>query len=174
MQNDWKKIDRRTAYTRMMIRKSLYHLLEKKHLSEITVKEICEGAEINRATFYRNYLDIYDLYEKLEEELTENAFSDGNIETDRYKLLKIIYDNQAFYREFFDSRLESKYIKDTVKKMYDQMKELLVSRGAYDERTFQISYQYNYYGVIGVIREWLNVGCPENPKEFGDIIYGIV
>lgn len=58
--------------------------------------------------------------------------------------------------------------------MYDQMKELLVSRGAYDERTFQISYQYNYYGVIGVIREWLNVGCPENPKEFGDIIYGIV
>ena len=72
LQNDWKKIDRRTAYTRMMIKKSLYHLLEKKHLSEITVKEICEGAEINRATFYRNYLDIYDLYEKLEEELTED------------------------------------------------------------------------------------------------------
>lgn len=61
----------------MMIRESLYHLLEKKHLSEITVKEICEGAEINRATFYRNYLDIYDLYEKLEEELTERAFSNG-------------------------------------------------------------------------------------------------
>lgn len=174
LQNEWKKIDRRTAYTRMMIRESLYHLLEKKHLSEITVKEICEGAEINRATFYRNYMDIYDLYEKLEEELTESAFSDGDIETDRYKLLEIIYDNQSFYREFFDSRLESRYIKKTVKAMYDRMKELLKERGTYDERTFEISYQYNYYGVIGVIREWLNAGCLEKPKEFGDIIYGIV
>ena len=80
LQKNGKKLDRRTAYTRMMIRDSLYRLLEKKHLSEITVKELCEGAEINRATFYRNYADIYDLYEKLEEELTESAFADGNIE----------------------------------------------------------------------------------------------
>ena len=53
-------------------------------------------------------------------------------------------------------------------------KELLIKRGTFDERTFQISYQYNYHGVIGVLKEWLNAGCPEKPKEFGDIIYGIV
>lgn len=174
LQKNGKKLDRRTAYTRMMIRESLYRLLEKKHLSEITVKELCEGAEINRATFYRNYADIYDLYEKLEEELTESAFADGNIEEDRYKLLEVIYENQTFYKEFFLSRLESRYIKATVSKMYDQMKALLKERGTWDERTFQISYQYNYYGVIGVLKEWLNAGCPEKPKELGDIVYGIV
>lgn len=169
-----KKMDRRTAYTRMVIQEALTDLLKEKHLDRITVKEICEKADINRATFYRNYMDIYDLYEQMEEELTENAFADGDIESDRYKLLEIIYENQSFYREFFDSRLESRFIKATVKTMYDQMKELLQKRGTYDERTFEISYQYNYYGAIGVIREWLNAECPETPKEFGDILYGIV
>lgn len=144
------KLDRRTAYTRMVIRESLYKLLEKKHLSEITVKELCEKAEVNRTTFYRNYLDIYDLYEKLEEELTEKAFAKGDIEKDRYRLLKLIYENQAFYREFFDSRLESRYIKQTIQKTYDEMKNLLIERGTYDEKTFRILYQYNYYGFIGV------------------------
>lgn len=76
--------------------------MENKHLSKITVKEICEKAEINRAIFYRNYTDIYDLFEKLEAELMENAFADGNLETDRYKLLELIYENQSFYKEFFE------------------------------------------------------------------------
>ncbi len=168
------KPDRRTAYTRRVIRESLYKLLETKHLSEITVKELCEEADINRTTFYRNYLDIYDLYEKLEEELTEKAFADGDIEKDRYRLLKIIYDNQTFYREFFDSRLESKYIKQTIQKMYDEMKQLLIERGTYDEKTFRILYQYNYHGAVGVIREWLDGGCQETPEDFGNILFAIV
>lgn len=168
------KLDRRTAYTRLVIRESLYKLLEKKHLSEITVKELCEEADINRTTFYRNYADIYDLYEKLEEELTKESFADGDIEEDRFKLLKVIYENQTFYREFFDSRLESHYIKKTIQKMYDEMKKLLVDRGTYDEKTFRILYQYNYHGAVGVIREWLDAGCRETPEEFGKILYGIV
>ncbi|MGI6204659.1 MAG: TetR/AcrR family transcriptional regulator [Anaerovoracaceae bacterium] len=173
-QNEGKKMDRRTLYTRMVIREALYDLLKEKHLAQITVKEICEKADINRATFYRNYRDIYDLYEQLEEELTSSVFADGDIENDRYKLLKIIYENQSFYREFFESRLESQYIKKVIDIMYDRMKQLLIKRGTYDEQTFRISYQYNYHGVIGVIKEWLSAGCPEKPEEFGNIIYGIV
>lgn len=169
-----KKLDRRTAYTRKVIRESLYKLLEKKHLSEITVKELCEEADINRTTFYRNYMDIYDLYEKLEEELTERAFSDGNIVEDRYKLLRVIYENQTFYREFFDSKLESRYIREAIQKMYDEMKKLLIERGSYDEKSFRILYLYNYHGEVGVIREWLDEGCKESPEDFGQILYGIV
>jgi AcrR family transcriptional regulator len=167
-------MDRRTAYTRMVIKDSLYELLGKKHLPQITVKELCELADINRATFYRNYQDIYDLFEKLEEQLTEEAFKDNDIETDRYRLLEIIYQNQPFYREFFDSHLESRSIRKTVEKMYDEMKAILKKRGTYDEKTFAISYQYNYHGAVGVIREWLDGGCREKPRELGDILYAIV
>lgn len=167
-------MDRRNKYTQTVIKEALFTLLENKSLSQITVKELCQIADINRTTFYRNYTDIYDLYEKLEKELVSKTFSNDDIVNDRYKLLELIYENQSFYKEFFNSRLESKFIIDTVKNMYNQMKQLLISRGSFDERTFEISYQYNYYGVIGVLKEWLNAGCPEQPKAFGDILYSIV
>lgn len=106
-QKETRKLDRRTAYTRMVIRDALYDLLKTKHLDEITVKELCEKADINRATFYRNYLDLYDLFEKLEEELTRKAFGDAGMEEGRYRLLTLIFENQVFYREFFRAGLKS-------------------------------------------------------------------
>jgi len=67
------KDDRRVKYTKMVIKESFINLLEKKDLSRITVKEICEDADINRATFYSHYTDVYDLLRKIENELLENV-----------------------------------------------------------------------------------------------------
>lgn len=48
-----------------MIREALYELMKDKPLNKISVKEICEVADVNRSTFYAYYLDIYDLHEKI-------------------------------------------------------------------------------------------------------------
>lgn len=168
------KIDRRTLYTRMVIRNSLFELLKEKHLSDITVSELCELSEINRATFYRNYMDIYDLYEQLEKELIQKSFSNGNIQQDRYTLLELIYENQDFYREFFYSRLESTYINQTLNEMYLKIEAFAKMQDNHDETVFPISFQYNYYGLIGVIGNWIKDGCIQSPKAFGDIIFSII
>ena len=54
-------MDRRTKYTKNIIKETFINLLEKKELNKITVSEICKIADINRSTFYRYYLDVYDL-----------------------------------------------------------------------------------------------------------------
>lgn len=64
-----KKLDRRKKYTRMVLKDSLMTLLKTKQLSSITVKEICEEADVNRSTFYAHYQDSFDLMEQIEEEL---------------------------------------------------------------------------------------------------------
>ena len=64
-----KKNDRRTEKTRKGIKAALVTYLAQKELSRITVREISETADINRATFYAHYLDVYDLYEKVEQEI---------------------------------------------------------------------------------------------------------
>ena len=46
------KIDVRARYTRKIIKESFYTLLREKPVEKITVKELCEKAEINRSTFY--------------------------------------------------------------------------------------------------------------------------
>lgn len=79
-------LDARLRYTRMVIKNSFVELLKKKPINKITVKEICEMAEINRATFYKHYLDVYDLLDKLEQEfLTELQ---GNVQQSIQKNFK--------------------------------------------------------------------------------------
>ncbi|MFA7674359.1 MAG: TetR family transcriptional regulator, partial [Clostridia bacterium] len=47
--------DRRVRYTKMVLKESFINLLSKKGISNITIKQICEDADINRATFYTHY-----------------------------------------------------------------------------------------------------------------------
>lgn len=65
------RTDARVRYTKMVIKNSFIELLEKKSLSKITVKEICDLSEINRATFYKYFSDAYDLLEKLEQQFLD-------------------------------------------------------------------------------------------------------
>lgn len=64
--------DRRVRMTRRLIKDSFLTLLRQKNIAKITVKDICLGADINRATFYAHYEDVYDLLHKMEDELAEN------------------------------------------------------------------------------------------------------
>ena len=56
-----KKRDARVRYTQKVLKDSLLQLLEKKLINKITVKEVCELAERNRATFYAHYTDCFAL-----------------------------------------------------------------------------------------------------------------
>lgn len=54
--------------TQKRINEAFLALLREKPLPQITVKEICVQAAINRSTFYTYYMDVNDLYEHLAEE----------------------------------------------------------------------------------------------------------
>ena len=63
------KTDARVRYTKKVLRESLFQCLKKKgSLKAVTVKEVCELADLNRPTFYRHYKDCFDLVEQLENE----------------------------------------------------------------------------------------------------------
>ena len=71
-------MDLRVKKTKNSIINAFLKLRAKKSLERITVKELSDLAEINKATFYLHYKDIYDLSETLENELFERVFN--NIE----------------------------------------------------------------------------------------------
>lgn len=68
--------DQRTRITKKLIRESFLALLSKKDIRHITVKELCETAQVNRGTFYKYYLDVYDLKEQIENEFLQE-FTDS-------------------------------------------------------------------------------------------------
>lgn len=68
-------MDIRCKKTQKSIIDSFLALRSKKPLEKITVKELCEKAMISKSTFYLHYMDIYELSEKLEDEVVGKALS---------------------------------------------------------------------------------------------------
>lgn len=66
-------MDLRKKRTKDNIINAFIELRAKKDIEKITIKELCELACINKATFYRHYEDIYSLSEAIENDLIQNC-----------------------------------------------------------------------------------------------------
>ena len=84
-----KPTDRRVLRTKKNIRQAFLHLLSEKSLSQITVKELSDLADINRKTFYMYYSNIEDIFAELEDELV-------------LKLVHV-FEKELFQKEMFNS-----------------------------------------------------------------------
>lgn len=58
--------DRRVRKTKKAIQDVFCEMTKENRLNEITVKELCARADINKSTFYLHYRDIYDLAKSIQ------------------------------------------------------------------------------------------------------------
>lgn len=63
--------DRRVKYTKSALKQALIFFLREKPIARITIKEICEKADVNRTTFYAHYSDQFDQLMQIEREFIE-------------------------------------------------------------------------------------------------------
>lgn len=112
--NQTKKVDRRTTYTRNIIKESLLELIRQKSFDKITVTEVCKMSEINRGTFYIHYYDLYDTLDDILEEIlneTSDVLTHLNfIEKEEshhctYPLCKKIQEDQKYKDILFNDSL---------------------------------------------------------------------
>ena len=68
-------MDKRFEKTEKAIKEAFMKLRVKKPLEKISVKELCESADINKSTFYSHYEDIYALSDALEHEMVLSIIS---------------------------------------------------------------------------------------------------
>jgi AcrR family transcriptional regulator len=64
-------VDRRVRRTKKLLLQGLTKLMSEKKINKITVKELTQLVDVNRATFYIYYKDIFDMLEKVETEMFE-------------------------------------------------------------------------------------------------------
>ncbi|MDE7428931.1 MAG: TetR/AcrR family transcriptional regulator, partial [Lachnospiraceae bacterium] len=78
------KDNRRVKLTKQLLKDSFCELLEQASIHEISVRALCENADINRSTFYKYYDSLYDLLKEMEDdfiEAIEKSLSVGNADT---------------------------------------------------------------------------------------------
>lgn len=164
MRND--KVDRRVKYTKMVLKESFINLLEKKDIAQITIKEICEDADINRATFYAHYNDQYDLMKKIENELLDNindylaGFDKKNNDMNAVllaeKIFEYIKENARLCKLLLSERGDFSFQKQIVMLVYDLIITELTDNSNLTKEDAEYVYSFTITGCVGIVQKWLN------------------
>lgn len=150
------------------IEKTFLKLIQKKNIDEISVSTICELAGLNRSTFYANYVDIYDLIDKvmkkMADDFTEIMYKANAQQTPNgyTRMFEEIKNNQIFFKTYF--KLEA--ISPQPISQYD----IVMATKYYDNKHIDYHIEFFRAGLNAVIRKWLNNGCKESPEKISEII----
>lgn len=69
-------MDKRNIKTRENIKNTFMKLAQKKGIRNITVKELCDTADINKTTFYRHYKDIPELLDRIRDDIADKVMEE--------------------------------------------------------------------------------------------------
>lgn len=171
------KNNQRYQQTQAVIIAVFIDLLKKKALNKITVSEICKLSDINRTTFYLHYLDIYDLMEKTEKEMSTQIGSIFTAQNDlsigeRFILLfEFILTNRDFYTAFLNHAHHSSVINFLLPEGAEVSLQNIIHEFGYPSmEIYQYHQSFFLSGLTAVIRLWLSGGCKETPAQLLQII----
>lgn len=164
------KNNKRRRESVIKIEKAFVEMLQTKELMEISVMEICKQTGLNRSTFYANYLDIYDLADKMKAKM-EAEFSDLFPKDEDMSAFES-YGALTMFRHIKDNRL---FYKTYFKLGYDQSNQIFIydiDRAEKDFDNTHIDYHIEFFrnGLNAIIKKWLANDCKESPEEMADIL----
>ncbi len=173
------KLDRRKKYTRHVLKNSLIQLLAKKPITSITVKEICELADINRSTFYTHYADHYDLLDKIEEEITEDmneylssyrfTIEEESLQMTQ-KLLEYITQNKFMFQTLLNKNGDPTFEQRLMHIAQRFMMNSWRNGNDVDELYLRYLSTFVVSGAINVIKDWIENDMDQSPKEMAFLI----
>ncbi|MGL4739021.1 MAG: TetR/AcrR family transcriptional regulator [Cellulosilyticaceae bacterium] len=177
------KGNRRTLYTKKIIRESLISLLQTHEIHQVTVTDICKQADINRGTFYAHYKDAFDLLQSIEDELFAQitqyiletpASAYNNVLL--IKVLELIVENSDLCKILLCKQKDN-HLLDRILDLAS-MAELNqnVQKSTSNTSTRLAQAPVNYFirycvaGYMAIIQAWLEADFPESPEEIVAII----
>lgn len=172
------KMDRRVRKTRSLLLQGLIQLMGEKDIKDISVKELSDLVDINRGTFYLHYSDIYDMLNKIEDELflEFNEILDRNLDGNYAGLspkatLLDIFNLLEKHRDIAKVMIGPHGDLAFVNRLKDLVKERLYHLMTPKNRTTDSQYYYPFLiaGFVGVIETWLNQSSPLAPEEMAEI-----
>lgn len=163
--------NKRRKQSQEKIERIFVELIQTKEITEVSVTDICKMAKLNRSTFYANYLDIYDLADKIREKIeieVDNLYKDErenkHNSNNFLKLFRNIKENQIFYRTYFKLNM------DKVTKLSQYEYDIHLAKVFYDDKEIEYHIEFFMAGFNAILKKWLFNGCKESPEEMNEII----
>lgn len=157
-------------------------LLEQKELPFITVKEICERAQVNRSTFYLHYETIGDLLTETVERVNRQfldcmgknpralvpLIDELPIEDLRFvnvdylvPYLTYVKKNRKLFRTALDCP-EVLGARGTYQKMFEYVFAPILERHHVPERDRRYLMAFYVHGLMAIVEEWMRGDCADD------------
>ena len=179
-----KQVDRRVRKTKKQLRQGLAKLMETKSVKEITVKELVEEVDINRSTFYLHYTDIYQMLEKIEEELMNELLAvikkDRNIPFNEHSLpfiediFKILAENRDICVALLGPHGDIAFIHQMEQIIAENSFQVIVNKYPKAAKDIQYAYDFCLAGCVRLIETWLKKENPEPVEYMANMMYQLV
>ena len=157
------KNNQRTRLSKLLFKNAIMDLLkEKGSVEKISVRELCQAAELNRSTFYAHYDEPKDLLLEVENELLQSTEdhlrrigAENDIGAHKYILsfLKYIRDNDKPFRTLLVDSAEPAFRSRFMQQSVLQFVENLNITFTKESEQFIFSYILN--GSTGIILQWI-------------------
>ena len=160
------KYEEKSAQTKAKLCDAFMELYRQKSIEHISIKEITNLTGCNRATFYLHFLDIYDLLEKIENELLTKIKSnaaDAVAITDStdtlspalyFKLILEFYnDNEKYFSVLMGK--DVRFVQALKEIIRPALFERLNDKSTVSEAEMEYIIEYQISAVIGVLNLWV-------------------
>jgi AcrR family transcriptional regulator len=188
--------DRRVRRTQAALQRALIQLAEEKDLSQISVADVVERAEVGRSTFYDHYRDVHELAEAacttMIDDLIESLpdlrpdSADQPQKSDPTESLRVFFANLAEHAGLYHSLLGSQgsaRVIDHVRRRITTAVHAAACRcgDSPPEHTpssidipHDVSAAFVAGALIGVATDWLQRGCPHTPAEVATLTWPLL
>ena len=176
--------------TAIRMDKALIELLEKKDFEYITIKEICEKAEVNRSTFYLHYENTSDLLAETTSYITDGFLSyftidkdTANFDFDKTELKDLFFITPEYTVPYLTYIKENRRVFKTSLKhigsmnfegVYDRMFKYIfdpvLARFNFPENERKYIMKFYLTGVTALVNEWLNNDCTDSIEMISNVI----
>lgn len=169
---------------------ALIALLEQKPFEYITIKELCDQAQVNRSTFYLHYENTRDLLEETTAYLIDTFLSYFSSDTasivnhfstcDLFRLNFISEEYLSPYLSYIKNnrRVFSTALTHTItfgfdriyQQMFEHIFDPILDRFHYpqEHRSYVMLFYLN--GIHAIISKWLNENCERSVEDISSII----
>ena len=175
------KNNQRTRLSKMLFKNALMDLLkEKGSVAKISVRELCDRAELNRSTFYAHYQEPNDLLIEIEAELldaTEEHLKKIGAENDigahKYILsfLQYIRQNDKPFRTLLidstDPEFRSRFMQQSIIQFVDNLRIEL------PKELEQYIFSYILNGSTGIIIQWIRSDYAADENDIVNLLFSI-
>jgi len=173
------KDNQRTRLSKILLKNAMMDLLkEKGSVTKITVKELCEKAELNRSTFYSHYEEPKDLLNEVENDLIsltqehiKNIRAENDIRALKYILsfLQFIRNNDKQFRTLLvdstDTGFKTKFMNQSILLFVENLNIEI------PKDIEQYVYSYVMNGSYGIIIQWIRSDYSVEDIKIVDLLF---